>query len=157
PVFGEKVPVIRPRKAELVEPFETIAVIDQARELEEHWRLLYVGMTRASERLVVAGIEPSRGVPENSWHKRVERALASLGAETAENARWGAVIRYASGPTKTAKSRLASGPFGNAAVPEWARTPAPREARPPRPLAPSAIAIDDSAAPPSEAMRAAAQ
>ena len=31
------------------------------RDLEEHWRLLYVAMTRASERLVVAGIKPSRG------------------------------------------------------------------------------------------------
>ena len=44
------------------------------------------------------------------------------------------------------------------AVPDWARRPAPPEARPPRPLAPSAIAVDDEAAsPPSEAMRAAAR
>ena len=35
-----------------------------------------------------------------------------------------------------------------AAVPDWARRPAPPEARPPRPLAPSAIAVDDEAAPP---------
>ena len=43
------------------------------------------------------------------------------------------------------------------AVPMWAKRPAPPEARPPRPLAPSAIAADDeSAPPPSEAMRAAA-
>src|SRR5260221_10233435 len=42
-------------------------------------------------------------------------------------------------------------------VPDWAKRPAPPEARPPRPLAPSAIAADDEAAPPpSEAMRAAA-
>jgi ATP-dependent helicase/nuclease subunit A len=42
-------------------------------------------------------------------------------------------------------------------VPDWAREPAPPEARPPRPLAPSAIAVDDETAPPpSEAMRAAA-
>jgi ATP-dependent helicase/nuclease subunit A len=42
-------------------------------------------------------------------------------------------------------------------VPQWALMPAPPEARPPRPLAPSAIAADDeSAPPPSEAMRAAA-
>jgi ATP-dependent helicase/nuclease subunit A len=43
------------------------------------------------------------------------------------------------------------------AVPQWTLTPAPPEARPTRPLAPSAIAVDDEAAPPpSEAMRAAA-
>jgi ATP-dependent helicase/nuclease subunit A len=43
------------------------------------------------------------------------------------------------------------------AVPDWAKQVAPPEARPPRPLAPSAITVDDeSAPPPSEAMRAAA-
>ena len=40
---------------------------------------------------------------------------------------------------------------------DWALRPAPPEARPPRPLAPSSIAVDDERAPPpSEAMRAAA-
>src|SRR5947209_6733122 len=79
-IGGEKVPVIRPRKAEMVEPFTSVVADEQTRDLEEHWRLLYVGMTRASERLVVAGIEPTRPLAENSWHKRVERALASLGS-----------------------------------------------------------------------------
>ena len=158
PVRGEKIPVIRPRKAELVEPFKTITATDQARELEEHWRLLYVGMTRASERLVVAGIQPSRGVPENSWHKRVERALASLARGNRNDSRWGSVARYAGDiPPRAAKPRIASGSLGNPTMPDWARTPAPPEARPPRPLAPSAIAVDDAAAaPPSDAMRAAA-
>src|SRR5204862_220423 len=42
-------------------------------------------------------------------------------------------------------------------IPDWVTQPAPPEARPPRPLAPSAIAVDDeSAPPPSEAMRLAA-
>jgi ATP-dependent helicase/nuclease subunit A len=42
-------------------------------------------------------------------------------------------------------------------VPRWAVTAAPLETRPPRPLAPSAVAIDDEAAsPPSDKMRAAA-
>ena len=36
------------------------------------------------------------------------------------------------------------------AVPDWARQPAPPEARPPRPLAPSAIAVDDESAPAAE-------
>src|SRR5206468_7006251 len=95
PVGGGEVPVIRPRKAELVEPFASIAADEQARDLEEHWRLLYVGMTRASERLVVAGIKPTRGVPENSWYKRVEHALASLGATPESDTRWITALRYA--------------------------------------------------------------
>ena len=48
-------PLLRPRKHEMVEPFATIAAEEKARDLEEHWRLLYVGLTRASERLVIAG------------------------------------------------------------------------------------------------------
>jgi ATP-dependent helicase/nuclease subunit A len=55
---------------------------------------------------------------------------------------------------KRAKDKIELPP---AVVPDWARQPAPPEARPPRPLAPSAITIDDeSAPPPSQTMRAAA-
>ena len=75
-----KAPLLRPRKAERMPPFETLMDAEEAADLEEHWRLLYVALTRASERLVVAGLDTSnsRGeMPENSWHVRVERALAS--------------------------------------------------------------------------------
>src|SRR5206468_12360759 len=94
PVDGEKVPVIRPRKAELVEPFSSIIALEQARDLQEHWRLLYVGMTRASERLVVAGIEPTPPLAENSWHKRGERALASPGSVAEPDPRGTAAWRF---------------------------------------------------------------
>jgi ATP-dependent helicase/nuclease subunit A len=159
PVAGQKVPVIRPRKAELAEPFATIAAADQVREHEEHLRLLYVGMTRASERLVVAGIEPARGMPENSWHRQVASALGSLGATAEPDERWGTVTRYAGTiPPRAVRPRKAATLLGSAAVPEWARALAPPEARPPRPLAPSAIGSDDeSAPPPSETMRASAR
>ncbi|MFL6733533.1 MAG: UvrD-helicase domain-containing protein, partial [Sphingomicrobium sp.] len=40
-------PLIRPRKAERVDPFNTLIALEEQRELEEHWRLLYVGLTRA--------------------------------------------------------------------------------------------------------------
>jgi ATP-dependent helicase/nuclease subunit A len=158
PVAGQKVPVVRPRKAELVEPFATVAADAQARDLEEHMRLLYVGMTRASEKLVVAGIKPSRGVPENSWHKRVERALMALGAVPEPDGHWGTVTRYSGDiPPRSVKSKQSRLLLGSPTVPDWATSSAPPEARPPRPLAPSAIAVDDeSLPPPSEAMRAAA-
>ena len=66
-------------------------------------------------------------------------------------------LRYGSGAATTKKA--AAKPVLPAIdVPDWARRPAPPEARPPRPLAPSAIAKDDDRAPPpSEAMRAAAR
>jgi ATP-dependent helicase/nuclease subunit A len=156
--FGEIVPVIRPRKAELVPPFDRNVELAQARELEEHMRLLYVGMTRASERLVIGGIEPVRGVAENSWHAKAARGLASLGADVTEDSRWVTVTRYTGKvPARAIRPRPAATEFSPPAIPEWARTPAPPETQPPRPLAPSALAADDEALPPPSAtMRAAA-
>jgi ATP-dependent helicase/nuclease subunit A len=122
-------------------------------------RLLYVGMTRASERLVIGGIEPVRGVAENAWHKKVERALVSLGAAAEESQRWGTVTRY-SGDVglRAVRPKRAWTQLDRPTLPDWAQTPAPPEARPPRPLAPSSMAADQEALPPpSAAMRAAAQ
>jgi len=159
PTSGGNVPVIRPKKAELMTPFDAIAADEQARDLEEHWRLLYVAMTRASERLIVAGIEPSRGVPENSWHKRVASALASLGAAPAEDARWGAVVRYRGriAPKSTA-AKTSQPDVTVPSLPDWASAAAPAEPRPPRPLAPSQVTEDrEPGPPPSLASRAAAR
>jgi ATP-dependent helicase/nuclease subunit A len=116
-------------------------------------------MTRASERLVVAGIEPSRSVPENSWHKRVGQALASLGAAPEEDPSWGMATRYrgnvAARPTPARASRVE---LSAPALPEWTRAPAPAEPRPPRPQAPSQVAEDrEPAPPPTPGSRAAAR
>ncbi len=159
PVGGEKVPIIRPKKAELMPPFDVIAADEQARDLQEHWRLLYVAMTRASERLVVAGIEPSRGNPENSWHRQVERALSSLGAVPEPDERWSAATRYRGDvPVRNVPARAARGARSPLPVPDWARAPAPAEPRPARPLAPSQLTEDkEPSPPPSAASRVAAR
>ena len=159
PVNGRDVPVIRPRKAELVAPFAAIVADEQARDLEEHWRLLYVAMTRASERLVVAGLEPGRGVPENSWYKRVQQALLHLGATPKEDSRWGSILRYEGAiATRSVKPRRARVSVQPSGLPAWAHAAAPAEPRPTRPLAPSQLAEDREPAPaPSPASRAAAR
>jgi ATP-dependent helicase/nuclease subunit A len=159
PIGGDKVPVIRPRKAELLEPFTSIVAAEQARDLEEHWRLLYVGMTRASERLVVAGIEPTRGIPENSWHKRVEQALTSLGSVPEPEPRWIAAWRYRGHvAVKAVKPKASRVELGPPAIPDWVRAAAPAEPRPPRPLAPSQLGEDrEPAPPPTPQSRAAAR
>ena len=159
PIGGEKVPVIRPRKAEMIPPFDAIAAEEQARDLEEHWRLLYVAMTRASERLVVAGIEPTRRVPENSWYRRVEQALTSIGATAEQDGRWVSITSYRGmAPPRAVPARAARVTVPAVALPEWAGVCAPVEPRPPRPLAPSQLAEDqEPSPPPSAAMRAAAR
>ncbi len=153
-------PLLRPKKDEISPPFDAIIADEEKRDLEEHMRLLYVALTRAADRLIVSGVMPkakkdgSDPRPANCWHRIVEEAMGNIDALPAVGhvALWYGAAGAA--PPKRTKDRVALPPV---VVPEWARDPAPVEARPPRPLAPSAIGVDDeSAPPPSEAMRAAA-
>ena len=157
------VPLVRPKKDERMAPFEAIVAAKEKRDLEEHWRLLYVALTRAADRLIVSGVAPkpkkdgSEARPAGCWHLMVQRAMTAIAAAPIEQDRWGAALIHGSAsPARAGKAPKKSG-ASPITVPEWAREQAPPEARPPRPLAPSAIAADDeSAPPPSEAMRAAA-
>jgi ATP-dependent helicase/nuclease subunit A len=158
PIQGRDVPVVRPRKAEQCSPFAEAIELGELLDLQEHWRLLYVGMTRAIDRLVVAGLDKGERV-ENCWHVKVERALQALGAEVSADERWGSVLTYrgnlTSPPARPKETRASVPP---PAIPDWAKAAAPPEARPPRPLAPSALAEDrESAPPPSPELKAAAE
>lgn len=148
-------PVIRPTAPELCPPFDALVTAEKARELEEHFRLGYVALTRAAERLVVAGLQPGRGqVKPESWHAQVEQALTRLGAARSEDGR---LVLEGKGEAKARPQRREM-ILAPPAIPSWARTSAPQEARPPRPLAPSQLGPDvDSRPPPSPALRAAAE
>jgi ATP-dependent helicase/nuclease subunit A len=153
-------PLLRPKKDEIAPPFDAIIADQKKRDLEEHMRLLYVALTRAADRLIVSGVMPkakkdgSDPRPANCWHRIVEQAMGKLEALPAV----GHVgLWYGSGGAARPKRTKDKVVLPANVVPRWAQIPAPVEARPPRPLAPSAIAVDDeSAPPPSDAMRAAA-
>jgi ATP-dependent helicase/nuclease subunit A len=156
-------PLLRPKKDERTAPFEEIILGQEKRDLEEHWRLLYVALTRSADRLIVAGVAPkpkkdgSEARPPECWHVAVQRAMVALDAAVADHGRWGAGLVYGTAAPARVKRSRSSAPLPPVEVPQWALAQAPPEARPPRPLAPSSIAADDeSAPPPSEAMRAAA-
>jgi ATP-dependent helicase/nuclease subunit A len=147
-----KVPIFRPRKRELGGSIADAAAAAAAREREEHWRLLYVALTRAEERLVIGGaLGPrAKGVPpEASWYLAVERAMEALGADVQDDAHWGGARHYRGVietlPRRARKSRTL---LPVTREPDWLRRPAPVEAKPPRPLAPSAIGLDLVADPP---------
>ncbi|MCK0531591.1 double-strand break repair helicase AddA [Sphingobium agri] len=154
-------PILAPRKSERLGPIGQVLEEAKAAEREEHWRLLYVALTRAEERLVVTGsLGPrARGMAQpESWFTAVENALAALGADWEDDPLWGARRRWQGtealhprAPEKTtAIEKVAT------AEPAWLRQPAPEEARPPRPLAPSAPVEDDVPyPPPTPAMKAA--
>lgn len=156
---GPTIPIFRPRKDELAEPIASqLAALDR-REREEHWRLLYVALTRAEERLYIGGsLGPAdrKGPPMASWWTALDSALLGLGAEWEEDPHWGRARRIGDPLFFTKAAPRAA--VAEAILPDWIRRPAPVEARPPRPLAPSALGEDDVAdPPPSPAMRAAAQ
>ncbi len=166
-VDGSPVPLSRMGTSSLPAQFKARIDERKATDRKEHMRLLYVALTRAIDRLVVAGLKPKRGgMPVHSWYSKVEQAIQNLGAtQQAGGVPWGGVLRYqAQGtgkPSKAARAKASaarrSEPL-DVGIPAWALAPAPEEQRPPRPLAPSAIAPDDEAAvPPSEALRQAAR
>ncbi|MEQ8771726.1 MAG: UvrD-helicase domain-containing protein, partial [Erythrobacter sp.] len=115
-------------------------------DMQEHWRLLYVAMTRAEEALFIGGSlgpkHADKGPPEDSWYAR----LAPLfdGGEQADPI-WGA--RWERG--HRADPLVPAGDVEGAAfaeqLPAWARTPVGPEPRPPRPLAPSSAGEEQGA------------
>ncbi len=148
------VPIFRPRREERFAPFDAALASAERLEREEHWRLLYVALTRAEERLVIAGALGTRakGVPPaESWYQTVDAALAALGAEWSTDPIWGGARHFVgegatAAPRPRERLRTALAPLP---APEWLYRAAPAEARPPRPLAPSSLGQDTVAEPPS--------
>jgi len=161
---GGPVPVPRPRKEEMVEEIAADAAALALRERQEHWRLLYVALTRAREHLVIGGAlgVRARGVPPaNSWYQAVDSAMAGLGTEWEDDPLWGGARHYRgarAGVEAPRRPPRATGATPLLAAPGWLRKAAAPEARPPRPLAPSSLGPDEVAdPPPSSAMREAAR
>ena len=92
----------------------------KARMLGEHWRLLYVAMTRARDRLIVCGPQFRAGEDKESWRLAVQEALERLGAEKIETP-YGDGLRlgtpaHARSEGVTARNRVV--------LPPWAKTQA---------------------------------
>ncbi|HKX78218.1 MAG TPA: double-strand break repair helicase AddA [Novosphingobium sp.] len=130
------------------------AALDDTAEAQEHWRLLYVAMTRAEEALFIGGaLGPrDRGEPaENSWYAKL-RALFPTEAELADPI-WSGRLDHGDPPQTLPPEPLAarSGAPQRALdepLPPWlAREPA-AEPRPSRPLAPSSLGEEQAPDPP---------
>lgn len=105
---------------------------------EEYRRLLYVGMTRAADRLVVCGTSGSRGPHEESWLQRVALALSPAASEIRDEEGTTLAWRYGT-PPSGAKLAAAALP-GVEAPRQLDLSPLPAETLGPRPLTPSAAA-----------------
>lgn len=131
--------------------------------MEEHWRLLYVAMTRAEEALFIGGsLGPRearrRAAHPDSWYAR----LADLFEDeaVADPIIWGARREWgALSPLPAPQREAGVGETVPDDLPAWLSRPAPEEPRPPRPLAPSGLGEAEGSDPPapSEAGRQAAR
>ena len=154
-------PVLMPRKNELAGTLQEALTKAEQRERQEHWRLLYVAVTRAEERLYIGGALGPRArgqVPAESWQQALETTLAGLGTAWSDDPMWGGARVYAEGATQAGRTKPRAAATIQAALPGWLHRPAPQEARPPRPLAPSSLGEDRvGEAPAGAAMREAAR
>ncbi len=113
----------------------------EAAERNERNRLLYVAMTRARDRLYIAGFEGKRGRERGCWYDTISQALGDM-LETGTDARGQLVRRIVSqqsAPHDMPKVDL-SQREGGLTLPDWAYAPARREPQLTIPLAPSRLA-----------------
>jgi ATP-dependent helicase/nuclease subunit A len=112
----------------------------------EYRRLLYVAMTRAADRLIVAGIQPGNrnGVRDLCWYDLVRKGLTSSGLqeETIETD-GGQIKRY----TRAEDGAHATGAVATAAsatqeLPSWLRAALPAQATSSGLLRPSQASVD---------------
>jgi len=143
---GRKLPLPDLRREEKVGRIAEAEAAAAAAERQEHWRLLYVAMTRAEEALFVGGAllgreeEPA----EDSWYARLAPLVDAL---PMEDPIWGWRIEHGERPPFIAPAGKDAEPRRRD-LPAWAATPVGPEPRPPRPLAPSSAGQDEGADPP---------
>ena len=144
---GEReVPLPPLRKEEYVGPVGDARDRAKAAEREEHWRLLYVAMTRAEEALFIGGAlgKKEKEPAKDSWYARLQ---ALSGGIAIDDTVWGHAVRFGH-PPEPVISDPHQTPAEPASLPGWALVSVGQEPRPPRPLAPSSAGEDWGAEPP---------
>ncbi len=129
---GGKVVIWAGRKAD--DPPGVAAARNAMLEETEHEyrRLLYVAMTRAADRLIVAGCMPGNrnSVRENSWYDLIKRGLANSDLDLHEIPAGDGVVksyRRADDATPETGIGLDAAASTHVSLPEWLRTPAASE------------------------------
>ncbi len=157
------VPLPSLSKSEKVGPVSEAEEKASVADMQEHWRLLYVAMTRAEEALFLTGAlgprDAKKGPHEDSWFAALEPIFED---EALSDPIWGARRELGARAEPLVSASDAVLPDkGRLDLPAWATTPIGPEPRPPRPLAPSNAGEEQGADPPmalvedAEAMRAA--
>jgi ATP-dependent helicase/nuclease subunit A len=109
------------------------------RQIEEHNRLLYVAMTRAKDRLVIAPYMTSaKETPAQAWCEMVRRGLVrKAGGLVRHTAPYGEIEVWREGEAAAALLDPPSDPLPPFAAPAWLHEPVPPEPEPAPPIRPS--------------------
>ena len=148
--WSDTLPVWSPRKELRCRVADALRQAKRAAEMEEQNRLLYVALTRAEDRLVVAGWSPRRAPPDTCWYRLVQQGFATL-APTARAFDigpdpWeGEILTYATAQSippdapkaHTTAQSPAPPPAWAGTAPLWQPSDVPPEPALPSPLAPS--------------------
>ena len=153
PIFWLKgdVPLWPPREALREGVAKTAWQAARDAQKQEYRRLLYVALTRAEDRLYVAGWHGKKAPPKGSWYDMVEGALSDGLAEAVEfdfskdtpgetdwaGVGWRITTAQRAEPKQTGGAAQGVTSRGAIPPPSWLKLAAPPERRPPRPLAPS--------------------
>ncbi len=139
---GLTVPLYSPRQDDDPKPYKSIFDECSARDEAEYYRLLYVAMTRAADRLYIAGYVGSKGAKESSWYYKIRSAMENdENCKELDNGHLRIKNDQEAPPDKGQKGQLAKGCVED--IPDWAFNSAPQEPYPPRPLVPSAPSIEE--------------
>ena len=157
---GDRDVLLWPPRAHVQErQAKRLAGIEKERQDEEYRRLLYVAMTRAEDRLYVAGYGTRQSAPEGAWRNLIERGLDGFaepfdfdshagGPDDQPDIAWTGDGLRLTNPQTSAPDRKRTDEGAAAAVPslpDWVDRAAPEEPEPPRPLAPSRPAMPEPA------------
>lgn len=129
---GGEITVWAGRKADDPSPIASARTAMLGDTEDEYRRLLYVAMTRAADRLIIAGIKPgnANNIRQLCWYDLVDKGLAAsdLREEIIETDD-GKIRRYMRPEDNDqAGGIVADTPSETSALPSWLRGPAPREA-----------------------------
>jgi ATP-dependent helicase/nuclease subunit A len=143
-----RIPLPPLRKEERLGRLRAEAEQAEIEEMQEHWRLLYVAMTRAEEALFITG---SLGAREkapavDSWYARLEGLIEP--ERRLEDPLWGYRLEHGDTPEHAPEGQAVGTPAELPLLPAWLTAPAGAEPSPPRPLAPSSLGEELSADPP---------
>ncbi len=143
---GRRIPMVPLGKDERVRRIAAAHETSKVEERQEHWRLLYVAMTRAEEALFIGGALGARekAPADDSWYARL--APLFTGEELADPI-WGMRQERGERAPPVARADQQALPMPTI-LPDWATRPVGEEPRPPRPLAPSSAGEDKGADPP---------